>query len=236
MNYRIHFKSLLAFLTLWALRILFFGFVASLVILGAIKFLDVRYMLTCIAIFVGLLGLVMLYGSVENATWSKAVERVRSKTYICEKCGLLEEDETKIVTREETLPVKGENVTVTGQLRACEYCDTVLNDEVLDDAQLRAAYAIYRERHGLAPDESIANFTPCPFDIGDRVRVKASVTANSPYGDIGRVIEISVPEYIRVQYQNGTNYPHKPEVLEKVPLTEFFLFRAIEKHNEGEGP
>ena len=65
----------------------------------------------------------------------------------CENCGPIEG--THIVEREETLAVKGEDVSVQTKVRLCDACEGEVYDEELDSATLLAAYDIYRRRHGL---------------------------------------------------------------------------------------
>jgi putative zinc finger/helix-turn-helix YgiT family protein len=70
-----------------------------------------------------------------------------NKKYICEKCGLVDENMTRVVERTETYNVKGEPIPVLARVRVCESCNKEISDEVLDDITLQAAYDVYRSKH-----------------------------------------------------------------------------------------
>ncbi len=65
------------------------------------------------------------------------------------------EHEGTIRVQQETYPVKGENVTITARVRVCNACGNELWDDQLDSKNLKAAFAIYRNRHGLLHPEQI---------------------------------------------------------------------------------
>jgi putative zinc finger/helix-turn-helix YgiT family protein len=72
----------------------------------------------------------------------------------CECCGEVDEEQTRVVDREQTFPVKGEKITVRAPLRVCATCEAEIYDRELDGASTEKAFAIYRERHHLlAPAE-----------------------------------------------------------------------------------
>jgi len=60
-----------------------------------------------------------------------------------------------VIEREETLPVRGEDVTVLAKVAVCPACGEDIGTDTLDDATLTAAYHIYRSRHGLLQPEHI---------------------------------------------------------------------------------
>ena len=65
----------------------------------------------------------------------------------CPVCG--NEQEVKIVKKEETYPVKGEQITIQATVCTCAQCGEELMSFEYDDDNLRKAYAEYRTRHGL---------------------------------------------------------------------------------------
>lgn len=67
----------------------------------------------------------------------------------CACCGRVREEQTRVVEREQTLPVKGEKITVRAPLRVCATCEEGIYDRALDGASTEKAFAIYRERHHL---------------------------------------------------------------------------------------
>ena len=70
----------------------------------------------------------------------------------CEVCG--KEVETKIITRQETFKVYGEDITIDAQVLVCAECGEELFCEELDSATLVNAYNEYRRKHKLLlPDE-----------------------------------------------------------------------------------
>lgn len=70
----------------------------------------------------------------------------------CDACG--KEVETKIITRQETLKVCGEDITIDAQILVCAQCGEELFCEELDSATLVNAYNEYRRKHKLLlPDE-----------------------------------------------------------------------------------
>lgn len=70
----------------------------------------------------------------------------------CEVCG--KEVETKIITRQETFKVCGEDITIDAQVLVCAECGGELFCEELDSATLVNAYNEYRRKHKLLlPDE-----------------------------------------------------------------------------------
>lgn len=60
-------------------------------------------------------------------------------------------------TVSETYPVKGEDTTIEAEVRFCDRCGGDIWDEALDPKNLEKAYAIYRQKHGLAPNASLRN-------------------------------------------------------------------------------
>ena len=70
----------------------------------------------------------------------------------CDVCG--KEVETKIITRQETFKVCGEDITIDAQVLVCAECGEKLFCEELDSATLVNAYNEYRRKHKLLlPDE-----------------------------------------------------------------------------------
>jgi hypothetical protein len=61
----------------------------------------------------------------------------------------------RITTENETLPVKGENITISASISRCCECDRPIYNHTLDDENLRAAYRIYRKKHNLLQSEEI---------------------------------------------------------------------------------
>lgn len=71
----------------------------------------------------------------------------------CDICG--KEVQTKIVTRTESYPVCGENISVDAQVLVCAECGEELFCEELDAKTLISAYNEYRKRHRLLLPEEI---------------------------------------------------------------------------------
>ena len=70
----------------------------------------------------------------------------------CDACG--KEVETKIITRQETFKVCGEDIIIDAQILVCAECGEELFCEELDSATLVNAYNEYRRKHKLLfPDE-----------------------------------------------------------------------------------
>ena len=72
---------------------------------------------------------------------------------ICPECA--NATEYDVVTRRETLPVRGEDVVVEARVAVCRECGADIADDALDDATLQAAFGVYRARHGLLMPEHI---------------------------------------------------------------------------------
>ena len=70
----------------------------------------------------------------------------------CDSCN--KKTETRIISRQETYEVYGEQITVEAQILICSECGEELFCEELDSATLNKAYNEYRRRHKLLmPDE-----------------------------------------------------------------------------------
>lgn len=78
--------------------------------------------------------------------------------FYCEKCDItLDKSETFVETRAQTGRVRGEEVTVDMPVRVCTICQTLINDNALDNALDIAIYDIYRQRHNIIfPAEIVA--------------------------------------------------------------------------------
>jgi len=61
----------------------------------------------------------------------------------------------QVVTRPESYPVRGEEITVDSRVAVCDACGGQIGVAELDDATLRAAYDVYRARHELLLPEHI---------------------------------------------------------------------------------
>ncbi len=71
----------------------------------------------------------------------------------CETCK--KEVKTKIISRQETFNVCGENITVEAQILVCDECGEELFREELDSTTLVNAYNKYRKNHKLLLPEEI---------------------------------------------------------------------------------
>jgi len=91
------------------------------------------------------------------------------KKMYCPKCGSFQE--TYEVTSEQTLPVRGENVTVSATVRHCSVCEEALVSEECDSATLEKAYAVYRERHGLLTPQEIRSIRE-GYDLSQRAMAR----------------------------------------------------------------
>ena len=76
------------------------------------------------------------------------------KKYYCAKCD--RRVPTGIEEREETLHVRGDEITVVSKVRVCEVCGEACYDEELDSKTLANAFDIYRQKNNIiSPDEII---------------------------------------------------------------------------------
>jgi putative zinc finger/helix-turn-helix YgiT family protein len=71
----------------------------------------------------------------------------------CETCGLFVDPD--VITRDETLSVKGESITVPARVAICPVSGDELPNETLDDETLTRAFAVYRVRRSLLQPEQI---------------------------------------------------------------------------------
>ena len=71
----------------------------------------------------------------------------------CYNCG--NEQETEVITREETSVIRGKEITSTSNIRICSVCKEELFDEVLDEANINRAYDVFRQKYGILPAEEI---------------------------------------------------------------------------------
>lgn len=71
----------------------------------------------------------------------------------CDICG--KETETRVITRQETFNVCGDEVTVDAQILVCAECGEELFCEELDSATLVNAYNEYRKKHKLLLPEEV---------------------------------------------------------------------------------
>lgn len=70
----------------------------------------------------------------------------------CPVCGCVQE--IRLIQKEETYPVKGENITIAATVCVCATCGEEILSFDYDDDNLRKAYAKYRSSHALLqPDE-----------------------------------------------------------------------------------
>jgi len=75
--------------------------------------------------------------------------------YTCSNGDQVREDQTRVVTREETFPVKGEPITISTNVRVCDKCGEDVYDRELDSASLIKAFDVYRSIHGLVSPSDI---------------------------------------------------------------------------------
>lgn len=71
----------------------------------------------------------------------------------CDVCRM--ETDVVEIERKETYPVKGEPITVDARVKVCTQCGTDLFDEDLDNANLNAAFNIFRKKHGLLGSDDV---------------------------------------------------------------------------------
>jgi putative zinc finger/helix-turn-helix YgiT family protein len=71
----------------------------------------------------------------------------------CPEC--MKMTDCDVVERAETLSVRGEDVSVNARVAVCRLCGEDIGMTELDDATLKAAYDVYRGRHGLLQPEHI---------------------------------------------------------------------------------
>lgn len=75
------------------------------------------------------------------------------KKYLCGNCDFVEH--TRVETRIERVPVKGEDTEITSNVRVCSKCGEDIFDEELEEKNLTIAYDIYRKQHNLLFPEQI---------------------------------------------------------------------------------
>lgn len=78
--------------------------------------------------------------------------------FYCEKCDTtVAPSETFVETRSQSGRVRGEEIDVEMSVRICSACQTLINDNALDNAMIIATYDVYRVRHDLIfPAEIVA--------------------------------------------------------------------------------
>jgi len=69
------------------------------------------------------------------------------KKYYCEKCDC--RVESNVTKQEIDLPVKGESIVVSADIRICNTCGGECYDEELEQKLFETAYDIYRTRHNI---------------------------------------------------------------------------------------
>lgn len=70
----------------------------------------------------------------------------------CYECG---NEETKVITKNETLLVRGEDIEIESQIRVCVNCGNEIVDEELENDNLKRAYADYRKKFDVIEPEKI---------------------------------------------------------------------------------
>ena len=71
----------------------------------------------------------------------------------CPSCNKIVEYTIK--SQEETYPVKGEDIIIESQVAFCDYCESEIFNEELDEKNLSLAYSEYRRKHNLLFPEDI---------------------------------------------------------------------------------
>ncbi|NMA69149.1 MAG: DUF4065 domain-containing protein [Desulfitobacterium sp.] len=59
------------------------------------------------------------------------------------------EQETQVISKKESLPVRGEEIETVSDVRVCLFCGNELFDEELDTKNLERVYRAYRSKHNL---------------------------------------------------------------------------------------
>lgn len=65
----------------------------------------------------------------------------------CDFCDC--EQETQVISKKESLPVRGEEIATVSDIRVCSICGNELFDEELDTNNLERVYQAYRNKHNL---------------------------------------------------------------------------------------
>jgi putative zinc finger/helix-turn-helix YgiT family protein len=73
----------------------------------------------------------------------------------CPVCGI--ERDTEVIEREEVSNIRGDEIRTISKIRICSVCKEELFDEDLDEENIKRAYDVYRERHGILSPEEIKN-------------------------------------------------------------------------------
>ncbi|MHB1452321.1 MAG: type II TA system antitoxin MqsA family protein [Coriobacteriia bacterium] len=71
----------------------------------------------------------------------------------CPECMAMREYD--VIDRQETYPVRGDDVTVDARVAVCRVCANDIGMTEFDDAALQAAFSVYRARHDLLQPEQI---------------------------------------------------------------------------------
>ena len=77
-----------------------------------------------------------------------------NELWFCPSCG--KKIETKIVAKEETLMVKGKELTLKVNVRVCKDCGEEITDEELDGESLKLFYDEYKKSENLLTSREIA--------------------------------------------------------------------------------
>ncbi len=85
----------------------------------------------------------------------------------CDYCR--DEEDVKIIDKDEVYPVYGDEIPVRAQVMVCMHCGNELYSRGLDSQTLKKVYDIYRRRHRPpSPNESKQS-------AGDIVRMKGEI-------------------------------------------------------------
>ncbi|MDN5332728.1 MAG: hypothetical protein PWP45_1953 [Tepidanaerobacteraceae bacterium] len=71
----------------------------------------------------------------------------------CPVCGI--ERDTEVIEKEEVSNIRGDEIRTISRIRICSVCKEELFDEDLDEENIKRAYNLYRERHGILSPEEI---------------------------------------------------------------------------------
>lgn len=126
-----------------------------------------------------------------------------------------QEVELKVIMRNETYPVKGENIEISAQVCVCSKCGEELWSPVFDDNNLRNAYDKYRLNKGLL----------LPSEIKE-IREKYGVSQTA----FAKILGLG--EKTIARYENGSIQDEAPNNLIRLAANENNFIELYE-HNKG---
>jgi putative zinc finger/helix-turn-helix YgiT family protein len=132
----------------------------------------------------------------------------------CEQCKNV--NDTTVKNIKEEYPVKNESIVIEANVRCCAVCGEALWDNELDGANLKKAYAVFKEQNGLLSSDQIK-----------RIRNKYGLSQRAFAKLLG------VGEKTITRYENGAIQDKAQDNLIRL-MDDEKIFEKLAKLNQGE--